>query len=34
MKVSDSDNLADVLKNFTNYSHGTLGEESEGGGST
>ncbi len=32
MKVSDSDNLAYVLKHFTNYTHGTVGEESVGGG--
>ena len=34
MKVSDSDNLAYVLKHFTNYRHGTVGEESVGGGDT
>jgi hypothetical protein len=32
MKASDSDNLAYVLKNFTNYSHGTVGQESVGKG--
>ena len=32
MKASDSDNLAYVLKNFTNYSHGTVGQESVGRG--
>ena len=34
MKVSDSDNLADVLKNLSQYRKGTVGEASEGGGST
>ena len=34
MKVSESDNLAYVLKHFTNYRHGTLGQESVGGGDT
>ena len=32
MKVSDLDNLAYVLKNFTNYRKGTVGEESVGRG--
>ena len=31
MKVSDSDNLADVLKNLSQYRKGTVGEASEGG---
>ena len=34
MTVSDLDNLAYVLKNFTNYRKGTVGEESVGRGGT